>query len=505
MQTLETVYADPRRLDPYGPRINNIRVTDEYYKKRRDQLLAEINGYTMQGGKIPDEYKKLIDNVFENKYNLSAQGIGIDGDKVHFVGYVNTEAAPIRSEANINGHIVTYARKGSQVTVTGQVGAFYKLGSSGKSFISTSHVTKQKDIAVEAKTETAIKAYISREMAPIRIAPSYDASIINYGRKGASITIKGEEGSFFKIGENRYIAMEDVGKNEDIGKHLDEIGEVADENVIAELSNQSFDLSSAEGIKEYAGTLGILGKIGLIGKILSAKFNSIMNGTDFWSEMGSIGQSTGPAFQGSYTGRDGVVTSLSGTDRDRYLAMAKSQIGYKEKTNSSNLIDFEANAGGNDYTKYVAEMLGTNGLAWCAAFAAWNAKAAGIPSDIVWQSGNFASCTSVMKHAKENGTWRYRGEYTPEPGDQILFNWNGVSNPRSCNVCDHIGIVEYTANGKVYTIEGNSKNQVRRKEYILHGQAHKRLLTRLSYLNLDMVIQISREDGPISQNPILGD
>ena len=34
--------------------------------------------------------------------------------------------------------------------------------------------------------------------------------------------------------------------------------------------------------------------------------------------------------------------------------------------------------------------------------------------------------------------------------------------------CDHVGIVEKVENGKVYTIEGNSRDEVRAKSYSLN-------------------------------------
>gem|GEM_PF-6099445 len=35
---------------------------------------------------------------------------------------------------------------------------------------------------------------------------------------------------------------------------------------------------------------------------------------------------------------------------------------------------------------------------------------------------------------------------------------------------DHVGIVEFVENGKVYTIEGNSDNQCRQREYDLNSE-----------------------------------
>ena len=47
----------------------------------------------------------------------------------------------------------------------------------------------------------------------------------------------------------------------------------------------------------------------------------------------------------------------------------------------------------------------------------------------------------------------------PSPGAIIFFDWDhdGTS--------DHVGIVEKCEGGRVYTIEGNSSDQVRQRNY----------------------------------------
>ncbi len=97
---------------------------------------------------------------------------------------------------------------------------------------------------------------------------------------------------------------------------------------------------------------------------------------------------------------------------------------------------------------------------WCAAFAMNMLKDYGVLDTSGCPSLN--GCTTIMKWAKGKNIWRSKGSYTPQPGDAILFNWDGGKS-----VAQHIGVVEKVENGKVYTIEGNSKDSVRRKEYSL--------------------------------------
>lgn len=44
-------------------------------------------------------------------------------------------------------------------------------------------------------------------------------------------------------------------------------------------------------------------------------------------------------------------------------------------------------------------------------------------------------------------------------GDIIFFDWENDGHS------DHVGIVEKVENGKVYTIEGNSGNECKQREY----------------------------------------
>lgn len=53
------------------------------------------------------------------------------------------------------------------------------------------------------------------------------------------------------------------------------------------------------------------------------------------------------------------------------------------------------------------------------------------------------------------------GSYIPSAGDIIFFDWGDDGT------IDHVGIVECVAGGKVYTVEGNSSDFVRRKEHPL--------------------------------------
>ena len=149
------------------------------------------------------------------------------------------------------------------------------------------------------------------------------------------------------------------------------------------------------------------------------------------------------------------LTNIAGTDVGRFIAAAKSQVGYYEKKNASDLKSFDANKGNNHYTKYAQEIGGWNGSTygpahWCNFFASWAGKAAGIPSSIIQRTG---SCGTMRNFYKNKGLYYSADQYSGKPGDLVFFNWDGNKN-----YADHIGIVTGTDADNVYTIEGNTGN-----------------------------------------------
>jgi hypothetical protein len=93
---------------------------------------------------------------------------------------------------------------------------------------------------------------------------------------------------------------------------------------------------------------------------------------------------------------------------------------------------------------------------WCAYFASWAARQAGVP--LGDQGQGFGSVSDVWSWAERSGKAIQPGTQAPQPGDLIV--WGGR----------HIGIVESVdANGSIHTIEGNSSNAVTRRTYGADG------------------------------------
>ena len=76
----------------------------------------------------------------------------------------------------------------------------------------------------------------------------------------------------------------------------------------------------------------------------------------------------------------------------------------------------------------------------------------------------FSLCTDGVKWYKDHSKWKNKS-YIPQTGDIIFFDWNGDGHVQ------HVGIVEKVENDKVYTIEGNSKDEVRNKNYSLTNKS----------------------------------
>lgn len=95
-----------------------------------------------------------------------------------------------------------------------------------------------------------------------------------------------------------------------------------------------------------------------------------------------------------------------------------------------------------------------NGSAWCAAFTSWVWNEAGY--DVTWT--DFDYVPAVWNDAGALGLQR-PSTAEAQPGDLIVFDWQGDGTP------DHIGVVESVEGGKIHTIEGNSSDQVARRDY----------------------------------------
>lgn len=150
---------------------------------------------------------------------------------------------------------------------------------------------------------------------------------------------------------------------------------------------------------------------------------------------------------------------------DALIATAEAEIGYHEKASGDlkYLYDKTANSGSANYTKYNYEMhkIQPSNMdypgAWCDCFCDWCFMTTfGINIAKKVLCGGFDDYTpnSSAKY-KNAGRW----SSVPKRGDQAFFK-------NSQRIC-HTGLVYKVEGKKVYTIEGNAGNEVRKKSYTL--------------------------------------
>ena len=128
---------------------------------------------------------------------------------------------------------------------------------------------------------------------------------------------------------------------------------------------------------------------------------------------------------------------------------------------SSNIIEIAKNEIGNKGGEKYWRWYGFNQrVNWCAIFVSWCANESGIINNTI---PRFSLCTDGVKWYKDHSKWKNKS-YIPQTGDIIFFDWNNDGHVQ------HVGIVEKVENDKVYTIEGNSKDEVRSKKYALNNK-----------------------------------
>ena len=138
---------------------------------------------------------------------------------------------------------------------------------------------------------------------------------------------------------------------------------------------------------------------------------------------------------------------LTGDGVTDTLAVALSQLEYVEGTNTSGFSGTQG--GGGNYTEFCRNYGEGNSYAWCAAYVSFclfqSRATTSAEKNTIWRG---IYCPTWYNRFKNAGrAHSASSDYTPQPGDLVFFKGSG-----------HIGIVRYSKNGKVYTIEGNTSN-----------------------------------------------
>lgn len=128
---------------------------------------------------------------------------------------------------------------------------------------------------------------------------------------------------------------------------------------------------------------------------------------------------------------------------DKVISIAQAEVGYLEKSSTSQLDSKKANAGYGNYTKYWRDIKPDwQGQAWCAAFVSW----------CFMQAFGLDMAKKLLKHwpytycpTLGNLFTRYAN---PKRGDIVIFYRGGTFA--------HTGIVTKVDGDLFYTVEGNA-------------------------------------------------
>ena len=142
---------------------------------------------------------------------------------------------------------------------------------------------------------------------------------------------------------------------------------------------------------------------------------------------------------------------LTGLHREDLLAIARTQLGYREsEKNYLVLEDGRTKAGYTRYGEWYGEPYGD----WSATFVSFCLNYAQVP-EVPLQ----ASCHNWIGALIAKGSYFSTKQHEPQIGDIVFFDWDEDGR------ADQVGIVEAVTEDSIITIEGNRSNAVSRGEY----------------------------------------
>lgn len=153
---------------------------------------------------------------------------------------------------------------------------------------------------------------------------------------------------------------------------------------------------------------------------------------------------------GGGTTNDTPSTDLNGVvfvdgerlGNDNTVTIALSQVG---------------NVGGEPYWSWYGF---DSRVAWCACFVSWVLDKSG------YDEPTFAACQAQgVPYFTSNGRWATSDYSNIAAGDVIFFDWENDGHS------DHVGIVIGTDGSRVYTVEGNSSDTCRVRDYDLNSSS----------------------------------
>ncbi len=163
------------------------------------------------------------------------------------------------------------------------------------------------------------------------------------------------------------------------------------------------------------------------------------------------------------------LLDIEATGDERYdvLAVAISQLGYREGNSNSDMGG--GNPSGNRNFTEFNRIIGSpvdngegNGVSygfeWCAAFISWCQRQARVPTS---SAVTEISCVRMLDWFRARGLYRSRSSgYLPRPADIVFFRASSSSSRAT-----HVGLYIGSDSTYIYTIEGNSTDRVSYQRY----------------------------------------
>lgn len=145
----------------------------------------------------------------------------------------------------------------------------------------------------------------------------------------------------------------------------------------------------------------------------------------------------------------------SGDRAEDLIAVAKSQLGYKESSKNYTVTDDETKQG---YTRY-GEWYGDPYGHWSAMFVSFCLNYAGIPEEVFPQEASCSRWIDTLK--KDYDLYHSAGSYAPVKGDIVFLDTDGDGKS------DHAGVVVDADEQQIQAIVGDSDDKVQKESYYL--------------------------------------
>ena len=103
---------------------------------------------------------------------------------------------------------------------------------------------------------------------------------------------------------------------------------------------------------------------------------------------------------------------------------------------------------------------------WCATAV----SAAFIQAGLTSIGFTECSCTKMIELYKAKGRWMERDDYTPKPGDVIMYDWEDSGRGDNTGTPNHVGLVTAVNGTAITVIEGNKGQSVAYRAMNVNGR-----------------------------------